>query len=83
MFKDSSQNQEDSVAVLDDSAEAHTASTQVPGALQADDRSTGAPPQQGALRKIQSFRVEFGPSRKDILNFTNQLAVMIRAGISL
>lgn len=29
------------------------------------------------------FRVEFGPSRKDILNFTNQLAVMIRAGISL
>ncbi|MHC4664433.1 MAG: type II secretion system F family protein, partial [Planctomycetota bacterium] len=37
----------------------------------------------GALRKIQSFRVEFGPSRKDILNFTNQLAVMIRAGISL
>ncbi|MHC5088021.1 MAG: hypothetical protein ACYSOT_00205, partial [Planctomycetota bacterium] len=29
------------------------------------------------------FRVEFGPSRKDILNLTNQLAVMIRAGISL
>ena len=29
------------------------------------------------------FRVEFGPSKKDILNFTNQLAVMVRAGISL
>ena len=29
------------------------------------------------------FRIEFGPSKKDILNFTNQLAVMIRAGISL
>ena len=29
------------------------------------------------------FRVDFGPSRKDILNSTNQLAVMIRAGISL
>jgi type IV pilus assembly protein PilC len=29
------------------------------------------------------FRVDFGPSRKDILNFTNQLAVMLRAGISL
>jgi len=29
------------------------------------------------------FRVEFGPNRKDILNFTNQLSVMIRAGISL
>lgn len=27
--------------------------------------------------------MEFGPSRKDILNFTNQLAVMVRAGISL
>jgi type IV pilus assembly protein PilC len=38
---------------------------------------------QGMLRKIQNFRVEFGPGRKDILSFTNQLAVMIRAGISL
>ncbi|MHC4741460.1 MAG: type II secretion system F family protein [Planctomycetota bacterium] len=36
-----------------------------------------------AWDRIRSFRVEFGPSRKDILNFTNQLAVMIRAGISL
>ena len=33
--------------------------------------------------KVKQFRVEFGPGRKDILNFTNQLAVMIRAGISL
>lgn len=33
--------------------------------------------------KIRNFRLESGPSRKDILNFTNQLAVMIRAGISL
>ena len=33
--------------------------------------------------KKGGFRIEFGPSRKDILNFTNQLAVMIRAGISL
>jgi len=38
---------------------------------------------KNALRKIQNFRVEFGPSRKSILNFTNQLAVMVRAGISL
>ncbi len=29
------------------------------------------------------FRIDFGPSKKDILNFTNQLAVMVRAGISL
>ncbi|HOK66191.1 MAG TPA: type II secretion system F family protein [Anaerohalosphaeraceae bacterium] len=33
--------------------------------------------------KSHGFRIEFGPSRKDILNFTNQLAVMLRAGISL
>ncbi len=38
---------------------------------------------QGTLRKIENFRVDFGPSKKDILNFTNQLAVMVRAGISL
>jgi type IV pilus assembly protein PilC len=35
------------------------------------------------LKKVKNFRIEFGPSRKDILNFTNQLAVMIKAGISL
>jgi type II secretory pathway component PulF len=34
-------------------------------------------------QRIQNFKVEFGPSHKDILNFTNQLAVMVRAGISL
>jgi type IV pilus assembly protein PilC len=35
------------------------------------------------MGKMRGFRVEFGPSRKDILHFTTQLAVMIRAGISL
>ena len=39
--------------------------------------------QANILEKIRNFRVEFGPGRKDILNFTNQLAVMIRAGISI
>jgi type IV pilus assembly protein PilC len=39
--------------------------------------------QKGGFQQVRQFRVEFGPSRKDILNFTNQLAVMIRAGISL
>ncbi len=34
-------------------------------------------------RRSSGFRIEFGPSRKDILNFSNQLAVMVRAGISL
>ncbi len=38
---------------------------------------------QGTLDSLRNFKVEMGPSRKDILNFTNQLAVMIRAGISL
>jgi len=33
--------------------------------------------------KLRGFRIEFGPSRKDILTFTTQLAVMVRAGISL
>jgi len=39
--------------------------------------------QKVAWQQVSQFKVEFGPSRKDILNFTNQLAVMIRAGISL
>ena len=39
--------------------------------------------QESVVDKLRNFRVEFGPSRKDILNFTNQLAVMVRAGISL
>ena len=38
---------------------------------------------QNFLQKVQNFRLEFGPSKKDILNFTNQLAIMVRAGISL
>ncbi|MDH4239366.1 MAG: type II secretion system F family protein [Phycisphaerae bacterium] len=39
--------------------------------------------QLSGLNKIRKFRFEFGPSKKDILNFTNQLSVMIRAGISI
>ena len=35
------------------------------------------------LQKILEFKVEFGPSPKDVLNFTSQLAVMIKAGISI
>ncbi len=35
------------------------------------------------MKKLTEFRVEFGPSSKDILNFTTQLSVMVRAGISL
>ena len=38
---------------------------------------------ENIVQKIRDFRVEFGPNSKDILHFTNQLSVMIRAGISL
>ena len=34
-------------------------------------------------RSKGGFQFNFGPSRKDILNFSNQLAVMVRAGISI
>jgi len=37
----------------------------------------------GTLRDILSFKVQMGPSAKDVLNFTSQLAVMIKAGISI
>ena len=46
-------------------------------------KDSPAAQQESTLEKIQKFRVEFGPSKKDIVNFTNQLAVMVRAGISL
>jgi len=49
---------------------------------QSHNASTGKS-QETILEKMQNFRVEFGPSSKDILSFSNQLAVMVRAGISL
>ncbi|MBN1804197.1 MAG: type II secretion system F family protein [Sedimentisphaerales bacterium] len=39
--------------------------------------------QQVIWEKIKNFKVEGGPNRKDILNFTKQLAIMVKAGISL
>ena len=38
---------------------------------------------QNVWEKIKNFKVEGGPNRKDILNFTKQLSIMIKAGISL
>jgi type IV pilus assembly protein PilC len=35
------------------------------------------------LHKITHFSIDFGPGRKDILNFTNQLSVMVKAGIGI
>lgn len=45
--------------------------------------SRGTSGDDSVMGKLKGFRVEFGPSRKDILTFTSQLAVMVRAGISL
>lgn len=61
-----------------DSAVESTSSSQPIGTVRAD--SAG---EQTLTQKITNFSVEFGPGRKDILNFTNQLAVMVKAGITL
>lgn len=51
--------------------------------MMAKPAGTQTKPGAGPQLSVSSFSIEFGPSKKDILNFTNQLAVMIRAGISL
>jgi type IV pilus assembly protein PilC len=80
MFQSSSKSHGGVATVLKDQTNGQASS----GPSGYSGTSRGADAQhEGALQKIQNFRVEFGPSRKDILNFTNQLAVMIRAGISL
>ena len=35
------------------------------------------------LYKVASFRVELGPSLRDVQAFTTQLAVMLKAGINI
>src|SRR5918993_39312 len=42
-----------------------------------------APADSGAAKKGFNWNVTFGPGAKDIQNFTAQLSVMIRAGISI
>src|SRR3954466_6396906 len=42
-----------------------------------------APADEGAKKGVMSINVSLGPSAKDVQNFTSQLAVMIRAGISI
>jgi len=37
----------------------------------------------GWLGKLRSVKLEFGPGLKDVMSFTNQLAVMIKAGINI
>jgi len=38
---------------------------------------------QNLLQRMQNVSVEFGPGLKDVFAFTNQLAVMIKAGINI
>ena len=42
-----------------------------------------APAQESARKKSFNFNISFGPGARDVQNFTSQLAVMIRAGISI
>ena len=86
MFENSSRNYEGTTAVANNPERDEA----VPEQGQQDSKRRHAAPkrspdsrQESTLKKIQNFRVEFGPSKKDVLNFTNQLAVMVRAGISL
>jgi len=86
MIEESSQNDKGAAAV----AESWQQQEQAPWEQQQWRRESEATQNVAARRKKKSgfgdmtqFRVEFGPSAKDILNFTNQLAVMVRAGISL
>ena len=37
----------------------------------------------GVLRRLRGLRIEFGPGLRDVQSFTNQLAVMIKAGIPI
>ncbi|HUT01942.1 MAG TPA: type II secretion system F family protein, partial [Phycisphaerae bacterium] len=37
----------------------------------------------GAMDRLRSFSVELGPGLRDVLAFTNQLSVMIKAGINI
>jgi len=87
MFEESSQNDKGAAAV----AENWQQQEQAPWEQQQWRRESEVTQNVAARRKkkksglggVTQFRVEFGPSSKDILGFTNQLAVMVRAGISL
>ena len=72
------------MAVLEQTLE--KAQTSAVASQHAGVRDTGNPEilrQETLTSRILNFSVEKGPGKKDILNFTNQLSVMIRAGISL
>jgi type IV pilus assembly protein PilC len=85
MLEESSQNNKGATAVAENPQNDKAPWEQIKRPRESAS-ATGRPArkkQKDAWQQVSHFRVEFGPSRKDILNFTNQLAVMVRAGISL
>ena len=85
MFEESSQNYQGDTAVAEPKQQKEGSWEQVENNddFVSPTRYSSENRQDNTWKRIKNFKVEFGPSRKDILNFTNQLAVMIRAGISL
>lgn len=65
------------------SEERHTQAPAPAGSRRNSSREASPTGSESLVNRMKGFRVEFGPSRKDILHFTSQLAVMVRAGISL
>jgi len=82
MFEESSQNYRGGTAVAEAQQQPQSRQRQKQRVESGGSQPSGRP-QASAWERIRNFKVEGGPGRKDILNFTNQLAVMIRAGISI
>jgi len=91
MSEESWRNYESAAAVAENGQQAQAGGEQeqreqiAPKRSPEGEQASPAHPMGGAstLQKIRNFSVEFGPRQKDILNFTNQLSIMVRAGISL
>jgi len=85
MFEESSRNYASATAVAENRQRAGVLREQEQGGRESTYTPWRQPggQQESAWEKIKNFRVECGPNKKDIVNFTNQLAVMVRAGISL
>lgn len=85
MYEQTSQNQNSSTAVAENRQREATLSERLQrrGDYTKTESYSTVEHREKMVKRIRNFKFEFGPGRKDILNFTNQLAVMIRAGISL
>ncbi len=83
MFEESSQNYQGAAAVVEKQQQAQPPTEKKQQRRTVRISKLAKDKQQSWWLKIKNFKVNLGPGRKDILNFTNQLAVMIRAGISL